>query len=129
MTLTAILGYVVAAISGGTIWKVFDYWLQHRKQDHDLQVEDTTVARQLRDELRHDLESLRTRVDTLEKQVDTEREARLRAELNNQLLLGKIDLLIRMVNELRARQGLQPITADEILPLPATFISNDGTSR
>lgn len=117
MSLTAIIGYLVAALGGGTVWKVIDYWLQHRKQSHDISLDDTHVARELRDELRKDLDALRVRIDLLERDLDEERESRVRAEMNNQLLQTKVDLLIRMVNDLRAQQNLSPISSDDVLPI------------
>lgn len=116
--LLSALKYAFAALAGGGLWKLWDYWLKSRSQSHTENLDDIRIARELRDEMRKDLDEMRTRVDLLEKTLDTEREARMRAELQNQLLQAKIDLLIRMVNDLRAKEGLQPITNDEILPLP-----------
>lgn len=120
VSLTALLPalkYLATALAGGGIWKLLDWLLRRKAQDHDHDVQDAAVARELRDELRLDLDEMRQRIDSLEDSLDTEREARVKAELQNQVLLAKVDLLIRMVNDLRAEQGLEPIKEADILPV------------
>ena len=119
MSLIAVLPalkYIATALVGGGLWKLLDWLLRRKDQEHSHTVEDAEVARQLRDEMRKDLDEMRTRIDTLEDSLDKERELRNKAELQNQVLLTKVDLLIRMVNDLRAKEGLDPITENDILP-------------
>lgn len=111
------LKYAFAALAGGGLWKVLDYYLQGRSQLHSEGLDDARVARELRDEMRKDIEEMRHRIDLLEQNLDTEREARLKAELHNQLLQAKIDLLLRMVNDLRVKEGLEPLTSEDVLPV------------
>ncbi|MCS4087308.1 hypothetical protein GGQ10_002134 [Salinibacter ruber] len=77
-------------------------------------------------------------MDRLESQQEEERKARVEAEVRNKQLQAtidvmatKIDQLVKMVEDLRAEAGMEPLTTEEKQELKETpdFTSNDDLER
>lgn len=118
---TADLGYLIglgkwlgAFIMGGGMLRFLQWWTDRDQQEHAQTLDQIEVERAFRDELRRDMDAMRKRLDMMEANVIEERKARLDAEEAAHKLQQKVDLLIRMVNDLRKELSLAPISEDEI---------------
>jgi predicted nucleic acid-binding Zn-ribbon protein len=100
------LQLLLAALGGGGTWKVIEYALDYAGLKQNAQST-------FRDDLLERVESLRGRVSRLEEDLERERKARLRAELKNEILARRIQLLVDELNRLREREGMEPLSAEE----------------
>lgn len=110
------------------------YWTQKRKNDaQEHEQRSDRVSEQA-----GRIDSLLSRMDRLEDQQEEERKARVAAEVRNKQLQAtidvmstKIDQLVKMVQDLRAEAGMDPLTDAEKRELKETpdFTSNDDLER
>lgn len=108
------LEIIASLVGGGGITAAF---VKLKRVFLDSEKQDAEIARELRDELRAELDDHRRRLEDLEAKLDKEREARIRAEETSRILQAKLDLVIRMLNEMREAEGLGPLGEDDILPM------------
>jgi outer membrane murein-binding lipoprotein Lpp len=66
-----------------------------------------------RDDLIGRVNNLQERVDQLESDLQSERRARLRAELRNEALARRIKALVEELNRLRKKEGMEPLDAED----------------
>lgn len=100
------LKLLLAALGGGSVWKLFEWVLDYaglRKSAQD----------QFRDDLLARVKALQQRVDNLEAALADEQRARVRAELRNEVLARRIELLVGELNQLRENQGMDPLDPED----------------
>lgn len=91
------------SLVSGAVGSVASYLLQRRGQ--------TAQAREsLNDELREELNSLRSEVNDLRNRFVEERQARLAAQFQAFALRKKLDLVINMLNEMRRKMDMPEIS-------------------
>ena len=66
-----------------------------------------------RDDLISRVNKLQKRIDKLETDLQSERRARLRAELRNEALARRIETLVEELNRLRKKGGMEPLDAED----------------
>jgi len=120
---------ILSTLTGGIVVRLWDTYLRGTRQDAEL-------SRQIRDELRGMLEDERTerkaldkRVAKLEDRVDEERERRIVAERQNDVLQAKLDLVIRLLNDMREEEGLARLGEEELTILAMDSDADDPTSK
>ena len=105
-------------VGGGGLYA---WLLKYKRYEIDQTESDAQVGRNLRDELRREIDDLADRQDKLEGQLSNERQRRIEAERrhrdaawNAEILRRKVNLLIQMVNDLRTDAGMEPIEVDDL---------------
>jgi len=102
-TLPLWLQLVIAAISGGGVVEAAKLGFRYAG------VHQTAF----RDDLLGRVNGLQQRVDNLEEALQNEQRARVRAELKNEILNRRLDMLIEELNRLRQKQGMDPLNIDD----------------
>jgi len=97
---------LLAAIGGGGAWKAFEFVMDYAGLRKNAQ-------KGFRDDLLGRVDSLQKRVTRLEEDLERERKARLRAELKNEILARRIQLLVDELNRLREKEGMEPLRAED----------------
>ena len=100
------LQLVLAALSGGLLTAVLRWVVDYAglKGGEREAFRDDLIAR---------VNKLQKRIDKLESDLQSERRARLRAQLRNEALARRIETLVEELNRLRENQGMEPLDADD----------------
>jgi len=105
-TLPLWLQLVIAAISGGGVVEAAKLGFRYAGVHQTAQAE-------FRDDLLGRVNGLQQRVDNLEEALQNEQRARVRAELKNEILNRRLDMLIEELNRLRQKQGMDPLNIND----------------
>lgn len=100
------LQLVLAALSGGLLTAVIRGVLHYAGLKGG-------EREAFRDDLISRVNKLQERIDKLESDLQSERRARLRAELHNQTLARRIETLVEELNRLRKNQDMEPLDAED----------------
>ncbi len=114
------LKIIFAALGGGAIWKIAEYIIDYAGLRKGAQAE-------FRDDLMAQVGALRQRVNQLESDLQQEQRARVRAELRNEVLARRVELLVRELNRLREEQGMEALDPDDFQVSELPF-GTDGPS-
>lgn len=117
--------HVFAFLTGGGALKAWDTWMASSKQRAELSREMRNELKSMLDEERANRKAIEKRLDKVEARLDEERERRLEAERQNELLQKKLDLVIRLLNDMREAGGKERLSVDEITLLA---MEDDPTS-
>lgn len=112
-TLQAVIG-VLSTIVGGLGVKLYNTYLTSQEQQHSLSQELRQELRSMLKKERGERKAIAERLDTVENRLDEERELRHKAERQNDILQRKLDLVIRLLNDMREQQGMERLKSDEI---------------
>lgn len=106
------------------------WWLSYRKVGIQEIESDHEVGQSIRDELRRELAEVQERLDRVESELAEERrerarerEQRVKSQLQVLLLRHQLDFVVRMFNDMRQEQGLEPITQED---LPSADLYEDS---
>lgn len=112
----------LVAVGGGG---VLGWFLRYRQIGIQQSESDHEVGKEIRDELREELRSMSARLDAVEEELEQERRDRVREQLQNMTLRHKLDLVIRMLNDMRKAQGLPFIDEDKLPVAPPIPFADD----
>jgi len=96
---------VVAALSGGAAWKVIEWAIDYAGLRKNARAD-------FREDLLSRVRALQQRVDRLESALQDEQRARVRAELKNEVLARRIEMLVSELNRLRKEQDMEPLEVE-----------------
>jgi len=102
-----VVATMVALFTGGGIGAFTKYFIDRRESNAE-------IGQELRDELRAEIESLRTEVDDMRDAFVEERRARINAQFAAFALRKKFNLVVEMLNELRREQGMSEVQINEL---------------
>ena len=93
---------LIAALSGGGVVEAAKLGFRYAGLNQSAQAA-------FRDDLLGRVDGLQHRVDSLEEALQNEQRARVRAELKNEILNRRLDMLVEELNRLRQEQGMEPL--------------------
>jgi hypothetical protein len=102
-----ILQLIIALLTGGVITASVKYALDAKRANAE-------IGKELRDEMRGEIDDLRTEMQTLREDFLVERRARINAQSAAWALRKKLDMVIQMLNELREKEGMETLALEEI---------------
>jgi hypothetical protein len=102
-----IVQMVLALLAGGTITATVKYALDAKRANAE-------IGKELRDEMRGEIDDLRSQMQSLRQSFLLERRARINAQSAAWALRKKLDMVIEMLNELREKEGMETLSLEEI---------------
>lgn len=97
---------LIAALGSGGVWWGIDFVIQYAGLRQGAQAA-------FRDDLIGRVNGLQQRVDNLEEALQNEQRARVRAELKNEILNRRLDMLVEELNRLRQEQDMGPLDPED----------------
>ncbi len=112
---------VLAALSGGAAWKVIEWAIDYAGLRKNARAD-------FREDLLSRVRALQQRVDQLESALQDEQRARVRAEIRNEVLSRRIEILVQELNRLRDNLDMAPIDVEDFqvdsVPLASPIAEN-----
>jgi ABC-type phosphate transport system auxiliary subunit len=112
---------VLAALSGGAAWKVIEWAIDYAGLRKNARAD-------FREDLLSRVRALQQRVDQLESALQDEQRARVRAEIQNEVLSQRIEILVQELNRLRDNLEMDPIDVEDFqvdaIPLASPIAEN-----
>jgi hypothetical protein len=98
----------------GAITKLWQTYMQADQQDHEIGQQIRDELKDLLDQERGERKALEERVETLEARVEEEREQRMDAERHAMIAQQKLDLVIRLLNDMRQAAGKRRLNTEDL---------------
>lgn len=118
---TTIISHIATLAGALGLKGIWDYWIKRDQQEHEQRLD---LARSYAERL----DVVETRLDESEeerinirKQLSETQRLLMASQAREEELRTKLDLVIRMLNDMRKREGMDEITEDDIIP---TALSN-----
>jgi hypothetical protein len=113
--------FILAAIGGGSALKAIEWAFDYAGLRKGAKAK-------FRDDLLGRVDGLQHRVDNLEEALQNEQRARVRAELKNEILNRRLDMLIQELNRLRKEQGMEPLDPEQfrVSELPIESVTDSS---